>query len=104
MKLTGLGGRLYRGETSINIVRARKKWYAVSALFIALSVFALGSQGLRLGIEFEGGSAFVVTTSTGSIEQAREAVSSTGYRDNVIIQTLGEEKIRIQTGVIDTGE
>jgi preprotein translocase subunit SecF len=104
MKLTGLGGRLYRGETSINIVRARKKWYAVSALFIALSVFALGAQGLRLGIEFEGGSAFVVTTSTGSIEQAREAVSSTGYRDNVIIQTLGEEKIRIQTGVLDTGE
>ena len=101
MKLTGLGGRLYRGETSMNVIRARKKWYAVSALFIALSVFALGAQGLRLGIEFEGGSAFVVTTSTGSIEQAREAVSSAGYTDNVIIQTLGEEKIRIQTGVLD---
>jgi preprotein translocase subunit SecF len=104
MKLTGLGGRLYRGETSMNVIRARKKWYAVSALFIVLSVFALGSQGLRLGIEFEGGSAFVVTTSTGSIEQAREAVSSAGYTDNVIIQTLGEEKIRIQTGVLDAGQ
>ena len=104
MKLTGLGGRLYRGETSMNVIRARKKWYAVSALFIALSVFALGAQGLRLGIEFEGGSAFVVTTSTGSIEQAREAVSSAGYTDNVIIQTLGEEKIRIQTGVLDAGQ
>ena len=54
MKLTGLGGRLYRGETSMNVIRARKKWYAVSALFIALSVFALGAQGLRFGIEFEG--------------------------------------------------
>ena len=104
MKLTGLGGRLYRGETSMNVIRARKKWYAVSALFIALSVFALGAQGLRLGIEFEGGSAFVVTTSTGSIEQAREAVSSAGYTDNVIIQTLGDEKIRIQTGVLDAGQ
>jgi len=104
MKLTGLGGRLYRGETSMNVIRARKKWYAVSALFIALSVFALGAQGLRLGIEFEGGSAFVVTTSTGSIEQARESVSSAGYTDNVIIQTLGEEKIRIQTGVLDAGQ
>jgi preprotein translocase subunit SecF len=88
----------------MNVIRARKKWYAVSALFIALSVFALGAQGLRLGIEFEGGSAFVVTTSTGSIEQAREAVSSAGYTDNVIIQTLGEEKIRIQTGVLDAGQ
>ena len=101
MKLTGLGGRLYRGETSMNVIRARKKWYAVSALFIALSVFALGAQGLRFGIEFEGGSAFVVSTSTGSVEQARDAVAAAGYSDNAIIQTLGEEKIRIQTGVLD---
>ena len=104
MKLTGLGGRLYRGETSMNVIRARKKWYAVSALFIALSVFALGAQGLRFGIEFEGGSAFVVSTSTGTVEQAREAVSTAGYSDNAIIQTLGEEKIRIQTGVLDAAQ
>ncbi|MBM3655524.1 MAG: protein translocase subunit SecF [Actinobacteria bacterium] len=104
MKLTGLGGRLYRGETSVDIIRARKKWYAFSALFIALSVFALAAQGLRLGIEFEGGSAFVVATSTGTVEQAREAVSSAGYSDNAIIQTLGEEKIRIQTGVLETAQ
>ncbi len=104
MKLTGLGGRLYRGETSMNVIRARKKWYAVSALFIALSVFALGTQGLRFGIEFEGGSAFVVSTSTGTVEQARDAVAAAGYSDNAIIQTLGEEKIRIQTGVLDAAE
>jgi preprotein translocase subunit SecF len=104
MKLTGLGGRLYRGETSMNVIRARKKWYAVSALFIALSVFALGAQGLRFGIEFEGGSAFVVSTSTGTVEQARDAVAAAGYSDNAIIQTLGEEKIRIQTGVLDATE
>ncbi len=104
MKLTGLGGRLYRGETSMNVIRARKKWYAVSALFIALSFFALGAQGLRFGIEFEGGSAFVVSTSSGTVEQAREAVAAAGYSDNTIIQTLGEEKIRIQTGVLDVGQ
>ncbi len=104
MKLTGLGGRLYRGETSMNVIRARKKWYAVSALFIALSVFALGTQGLRFGIEFEGGSAFVVSTSTGTVEQARDAVAAAGYSDNAIIQTLGEEKIRIQTGVLDAAQ
>ena len=104
MKLTGLGGRLYRGETSMNVIRARKKWYAVSALFIALSVFALGAQGLRFGIEFEGGSAFVVSTSTGTVEQARDAVAAAGYSDNAIIQTLGEDKIRIQTGVLDAAQ
>ncbi|MFM7356839.1 MAG: protein translocase subunit SecF, partial [Actinomycetota bacterium] len=104
MRLTGLGGRLYRGETSVNVIRARKKWYAVSALFIALSVFALGAQGLRFGIEFEGGSAFVVSTSTGTVEQARDAVAAADYSDNAIIQSLGEEKIRIQTGVLDAAQ
>ena len=88
----------------MNVIRARKKWYAVSALFIALSVFALGAQGLRFGIEFEGGSAFVVSTSTGTVEQARDAVAAAGYSDNAIIQTLGEEKIRIQTGVLDAAQ
>ncbi len=56
---------------------------------------------MRFGIEFEGGSAFVVSTSTGTVEQARDAVAAAGYSDNAIIQTLGEEKIRIQTGVLD---
>jgi len=59
---------------------------------------------LRFGIEFEGGSAFVVSTSTGTVEQAREAVSTAGYSDNAIIHTLGEEKIRIQTGVLDAAQ
>ena len=36
-KLSGLGGRLYSGETSFNIVENRKRWYSVSAIFIIVS-------------------------------------------------------------------
>jgi preprotein translocase subunit SecF len=104
MKLSGLGGRLYRGETSINIIAARKKWYALSGVFIVLSLFSLGVQGLHLGIEFKGGSSFTVTTTSGTIEQARETVGNAGYQGNTIIQTIGNDKIRIQTGVIDTAQ
>jgi len=104
MKLSGLGGRLYRGETSVNIISARKKWYALSGVFIVLSLFSLGVQGLHLGIEFKCGSSFTVTTTSGTIEQARETVSSAGYQGNTIIQTIGNDKIRIQTGVIDTAQ
>ncbi len=104
MKLSGLGGRLYRGETSVNIIAARKKWYALSGVFIALSLFSLGVQGLHLGIEFKGGSSFTVTTTSGTIEQARETVSSAGYQGNTIVQTIGSDKIRIQTGVIDSAQ
>jgi preprotein translocase subunit SecF len=100
MKFNGLGGRLYRGETSINIIGARKKWYAFSGIFVLLSIFALSVQGLHLGIEFKGGSAFTVTTTSGTVEEARSVVSSTGYTGNTIVQTIGSDKLRIQTGVL----
>ena len=100
MKLSGLGGRLYRGETSLNIIGGKKKWYSVSLLFIILSGFALGAKGIELSIEFKGGSSFTVTTQNGTIAQAEEAVATAGYSGETRIQTIGEDKIRIQTGEI----
>ncbi|MEN9305599.1 MAG: hypothetical protein RLY76_867 [Actinomycetota bacterium] len=104
MKYSGLGGRLYRGETSLNIIQARRKWYALSAVFIIISMFSLGIQGLKLGIEFKGGSSFTVTTTSGTVEEARETVANAGYQGNTIVQTIGSDKIRIQTGVIETAQ
>ena len=101
-KLSGLGGRLYRGETSIEIIGRRRRWYAVSALFILLSMGALSIQGLHLGIEFKGGSSFTVTKSGASIEDARAAVSAAGVPGEAIVQTIGSDKIRVQTGALDT--
>ena len=49
-KLSGLGGRLYRGETSVNFIGRRRRWYMVSGLFILISIGALAVQGLHLGI------------------------------------------------------
>ena len=104
MKFSGLGGRLYRGETSINIISARKKWYTLSGVFVALSIFALSIQGLALGIEFKGGSSYTVTTTSGTIEEARTAVTTAGYTGNTIVQTIGSDKIRVQTGVVEQAQ
>jgi preprotein translocase subunit SecF len=104
MKFSGLGGRLYRGETSINIISARKKWYTLSGVFVALSIFALSIQGLALGIEFKGGSSYTVTTTSGTIEEARTAVTTAGYTGNTIAQTIGSDKIRVQTGVVEPAQ
>ncbi len=49
-KLSGIGGRLYRGETSIDFIGKRRRWYSISALLILLSIAALSLQGLHLGI------------------------------------------------------
>ncbi|MFM8523717.1 MAG: protein translocase subunit SecF, partial [Actinomycetota bacterium] len=64
-------------------------------------MFTLGVKGVELSIEFKGGSSFTVTTPSGTIDQAREAVTKAGYLEELRIQTIGEDKIRIQTGVIE---
>ena len=84
-KLSGLGGRLYSGETSFNIVENRKRWYSFSAVFIIASIFALGVQGLHLGIEFKGGASFTVNKASATIQEAREAVEA--YTELTVAQT-----------------
>ena len=101
-KMSGLGGRLYRGETAVDFIGKRRRWYAISALFVLASIAALSLQGLHLGIEFKGGSSFTVNKSTATIEQARSAVEATGVPGELIVQEIGSDKVRVQTGALDT--
>ncbi len=98
--LSGIGGRLYRGETSIDFIGKRRRWYAISALLILASVGALAIQGLHLGIEFKGGSSYIVTKPGVTIEAARAALESTGIPGETIIQKIGTEKVRVQTAAL----
>ena len=66
LKLSGLGGRLYSGETSFDFIGQRRRWYSISAVFILASIAALAIQGLHLGIEFKGGSSYTVNKSGGA--------------------------------------
>jgi len=53
-KLSRLGAQLYSGERSIDFVGQTKKWYAISAVIIAVAAFGLIGRGLNFGIEFQG--------------------------------------------------
>ena len=101
-KYSGLGGRLYRGETSVDFIGKRRRWYAISGLLVLASIAALSFQGLHLGIEFKGGSSFTVSTSNPSVAQARNAVAATGVSSELIVQLVGNDKVRVQTGSLDT--
>lgn len=103
-QISGLGARLYSGEKSFNIIGNRKRWYSISAIFIIVSFAALLIQGLHLGIEFKGGSAYTVNKSGISVEDARSVVESTGISGEVIVQKVGDSKIRIQTGSLTPAE
>jgi preprotein translocase subunit SecF len=100
MALSGIGGRLYRGEKSFNIVGNRRRWYAVSAIFIILASAALGIKGLHLGIEFKGGSVFTITKDGSTIEDGRNAIAKAGVTSETVVQKIGSNKIRIQTGAL----
>lgn len=100
-KLTGFGARLYTGEKSFNIIERRRRWYALSALFVIISFGALGVQGLKLGIEFKGGAAYTLNKADVTVEQARDAVEAVGLPGAIIVQKIGDSKVRIQTGALD---
>ena len=103
-KLSGLGGRLYRGETSVEFIGRRRRWYTVSVLFILISIGALAVQGLHLGIEFKGGSSFTVTTQSPSVTEARAAVEEAGVTSEAIVQLVGDNKVRVQTGSLEQAQ
>lgn len=103
-RLSGLGGRLYRGDTSVDFIGKRRRWYAFSGVLIIASALALSIQGLHLGIEFKGGSEFTVTKTGISIADARAAVASTKVPGDTIIQQLGTNKVRVQTAPLSSAQ
>ena len=100
----GLGARLYTGEKSFNIIGRRKSWYGISSILLLISIGALLFSGLSLGIEFKGGSSYTVNKSGISVEEARSTVEATGIPGEVIVQKIGDDKIRVQTGTLTTAQ
>jgi preprotein translocase subunit SecF len=103
-KFSGLGGRLYRGETSVDFIGKRKIWYSISGLLILASAITLFTQGLHLGIEFKGGSSFTITSAKASVQIAESALKDAGITSQTIIQKVGNDKVRIQTDALSAAE
>lgn len=99
-----LGGRLYRGETSIDFVGRRKQWYLVSFALFILSIGAFFVQGMKLGIEFSGGTVLTITSTEATASNARETISSLPFIEGLIVQELGTEKVQIRTESLEPGQ
>ena len=95
--LGGIGGRLYRGEVSVNFVGRQRLWYTISAVILAVSVIALLVFGLNFSVDFKGGSVFQFPAGTASITQVRQTVSGAGGGDDAIVQKI----TNIKTGNSD---
>ncbi|HEY2669977.1 MAG TPA: protein translocase subunit SecF [Rugosimonospora sp.] len=84
--------RLYRGETRIDFIGQRKKWYAVSAVIILICIASIIFRGFNWGIDFKGGDQFQIPVKPGtSLSQVRSSVEGTGVAVSSV-QTAGAGK------------
>ena len=104
-RLGNIGGKLHRGEVSLDFVGRQKIWYLVSGLILAVSIASLLTLGLNFGIEFKGGTVFQFPTKPGvSTSDARAAVTSSGVvKEDPIVQRTGTGW-RVQTESLTSTE
>ena len=90
--------RLYNGETDIEFVRRWPRWFMLSGVVILIGLASLGLRGLKLGIDFEGGTVWSVPAGGRSVADARDAVRRFGLSQAKIqtVSTAGTTYLRIQ--------
>src|ERR1041384_1165250 len=75
--------------TTFPFMHTRRRWYAVSAVAIIVSVVLLFTRGLNLGIDFTGGVEVEFNyPQTPDLVKAREALEKAGF-DKAEVSTIG---------------
>jgi len=98
----GLGARLYHGETNIDFVGRRKSWFTLSAVAVLISIVALFTRELNLGIDFEGGDVWQVPAGDASVEDARDAVEGAGINGATITELESDagRELRVEADTV----
>ncbi len=73
-----LAARLYLGEVGINIADWRRRWLAIAGVLVVIAILGILVRGFSFGIEFEGGNAFQVPASVGTLQEVEDAVGAAG--------------------------
>ena len=73
-----LAARLYLGEAGVNIADWRRRWLVIAGALALIAILGILVRGFSFGIEFEGGNAFQVPASVGTMAEVEEAVAAAG--------------------------
>ncbi|MDQ2660834.1 MAG: protein translocase subunit SecF [Actinomycetota bacterium] len=104
-RLTTFGNDLYTGKRSFNFIGGRRKWYAICAVLIILSVVLPIVRGVNFSIEFRGGSQFqIVSVENASAEPAIEAVASVVPDADTHVTIVGGSGVRVQTDQLEQAD
>lgn len=95
-------GRISRGETSVDFVGNRRRWFTISAVLLVVALASLGIRQLNLGIEFVGGLVMQAPNHAGAeVADIRGSLLETGI-DDATIQMLDDGEIaRVTTREFD---
>jgi preprotein translocase subunit SecF len=90
--------RLRGGDFHFNIVGRWRFWFAVSGIFVLLSLGSLFVRKVNAGLEFRGGSAFTVQASSSrvTVSQIRAAVQKAGITEPTV-QKVGQRGFQVET-------
>lgn len=96
-------GRLNRGETEIDFVGHRRRWFTISAVLLVVSLAALGIRQLNLGIEFVGGLGVQAPNpADADVADIRSALVDVGIGDATIQFLDDGHSVRITTRELDS--
>lgn len=95
--------RLNRGETTIDFVGLRRRWFIISAIALVISLASLGIRQLSLGIEFVGGLGMQgPNPATADVTELRDALQAVGINDSTVQLLDDGRAFRITTHELDT--
>jgi preprotein translocase subunit SecF len=86
--------RLYRGETQIDFIGTRKRWYAASAALILICILSFFLRGFNVGIDFKGGTEYQLTKTSASTSQVADAFAAAGHAPDSSPQEVGSGSSR----------
>lgn len=82
--------RISRGETTVDFVGLRRRWFTISAVLVVAALLSMGVRSLNLGLEFVGGVAVQSPNPAGAdVPDVREVLAPFGLSD-ARIQLLDE--------------
>src|SRR6202051_3939449 len=105
-RLGNVGGRLYRGEVSVNFVGRKRTWYSISAAILLISIVALLVRGLDFSVDFKGGAVFQFSAPSASTTQVQGAVTGAGVTGAIVQELSGSlgKSWQVQTPTLSSAQ
>ena len=95
------GNRLYNGEKSYRIVQTSTRWFIITGIFLVASIVFLLVRGINPGIDFTGGTQFMIPqVSEATAEPSIEVIGELAPEQEPRVTILGGTDVRVQMGEV----